>query len=314
MLVLSSLSISAEDFIYYKVKAGDTLSDILFELEIGPIYGKKGFQNLSARINNLPFNGDKIRIGDVLRFPATVSKRTIASDLSNIPSEKAPESKEHTEAKADKSFQHFIASFKLSRLNFDSDSNDFFQHSRLKTYSKPVPSLQLTHEIHWDEHFKILAFAEISSVGLYPDSQIKFEKTNFTRNNFGAGFGYSTNWSKTELRGGFYDEVFFAFTSPNSVTVDVISVPEIQLSHVQILKKNKTLDFSLGLNAKTILPQKSGSLEGKSGYGAGAQIFVGSKKRSLNLFYNMTQANAQANQTIISEIGIGYVIEGDFHD
>ena len=123
MIFLYSLAVWAEEFIYYEVQKGDTLSSILQKFDIGPIYGRTGFQKISANINNLLFHGDKIKVGEILRFPV------VNKSIENAP---APESEPVQDLSQ---YHHLSISPQVSRLDFTSDSDDIYQRSRLKTFS-----------------------------------------------------------------------------------------------------------------------------------------------------------------------------------
>ena len=74
------------------------------------------------------------------------------------------------------------------------------------------------------------------------------------------------------------------------------------------------MSFKIGLNGKAILPYHTQLIKGEMGYGAGLEFLVGSARKNLRFFLNHSQANASDNQTIASEIGLGFVIEGNFYD
>ena len=310
------MAVLADEFIYYEVQKGDTLSSILLKFDIGPIYGESGFQKISANINNLPLHGDKIKVGEILRFPAV--NKSIENSPAPVPlSESSPESESEfkSEPVQDLSqYHHLSISPQVSRLDFTSDSDDIYQRSRLKTFSKPVPALNLGYELHWDEKYKILAFTQLSRVSLYPDDVVVFKKQNFSRNNYGLGLGFKRPRSSTEIRAGYFDEVFFNFTSSTNIAIDVVSMPEVQFLHFQTIAERKKMNLQLGLNAKAILPAQTASVQSRAGYGAGMQFLIGTKTQKLIFFYSLSQAKSKANQTTVSEIGLGYVIEKDFHD
>lgn len=234
----------AKDVIYYEVKKGDTLSGIIYRLNLGPIYGKSGLQKLSSKINRLPLSGDKIKEGDVLQFPAPESKESIAEEKRSLASEDS----------ANDQYYRLILSPQISRLSFDSDSSDIYQRSRLKTFTKPVPAVNLGYELHWDEKLKFLVFAQFSRVSLYTDDVITYKKKSFSRTNLGMGVGYKRARSSTELRAGFFDEVFFRFSSPTLVAMDVVSLPEVELLHFQTIAERKKMNLQLGVSSKIILP------------------------------------------------------------
>lgn len=83
--ILMSFSLKAEEVVRYRVEKGDTLSGILFKLNIGPIYGDKGFRKLSAKMNGLSWNGNNLKIGDELVFPASLVNKPAEAPAVELP-------------------------------------------------------------------------------------------------------------------------------------------------------------------------------------------------------------------------------------
>ena len=76
LIFLITLSANAEDVIRYEVQKNDSLSKILYKLNIGPIYGPKGFQQLASEVNNLPVDGS-LKVGTVLVFPTRLVNKKV---------------------------------------------------------------------------------------------------------------------------------------------------------------------------------------------------------------------------------------------
>ncbi len=306
LAVLSSLQLRANDVVEYRVKKGDTLSDILFKLNIGPIYGPKGFQEFSVKTNKLKRRGDKIRVGDVLIFPVSPVDRVVSSEAPPAPSEAPPD---------DPSQHHsFLVSPQVSWINFLSESKDAFQHNDLKAYSRPVPGAHLQYGLQWDENWSFLFFSSFSKVSFYPDDVFTYNRSDVSRNNYGFGVSYRAGSTEWGSRLGFYDQLFFSLPSTSEIDVDVVALPEFHLSYRRAVKQYKKMSFKVGLNGKAILPYQTPKIKGELGYGGGLDFLVGSAHKNLRLFLNHSQANASDNKTTASEVGLGFVMEGNFDD
>ncbi len=309
ILVLISFSVSAEEVIRYRVKSGDSLSIILFKLNIGPIYGKKGFQKLSARKNNLKLKGDFIRVGDVLVFPAAAVNRIVASEETK--------NNESTETKNKEEIDQYHAlgfSPTVSWLKFSSDSRDQFQHNQVSLRAKPVVGVNLHYDLHWDAHWKFQVFGSLSRINFYPDKNLKFQSHSFSRNSYGLGAGYQNGASEFGLRAGFYDEFFFTLPSTTEIRTTVVALPEVLLSFHRKLLERKKLSLKWGVSVRYIMPYSTSQIHGDSGFGAGSEFLIGSKTKALRFFTNFIQANAHKNRTETFELGIGYAFQGDFYD
>ncbi len=300
---LSLLEAEASDFIKYRVKQNDTLSGILYQLNIGPIYGKKGYQESSVLKNGLPYNGNKLKIGDELLIPTTRVSRALA----------ARENAVQTSDDKDQ-YQSLVLSSSISRLDFASSSDDFFQHSDLKVSSRPVPGIGLNYNVHWDSNWIISAYGQLSQVSFYQSDVVKYESLKFTRKNFGLSLGYQTAASTWSLSAGYQDHFYFSFPTMLTVNTEVIALPETQLSFRTKLKEYKKMSIKMGIAAGAILPQNSSALKSRLGYSSGLEFLVGTKTSNLKFFVNRSQASAKANRTDTTEFGIGYVFEGVFYE
>lgn len=359
-LILTSFSLRAEDVVRYRVEKGDTLSGILFKLNIGPIYGPKGFRKLSANMNGLNWNGNNLKIGDELVFPASLVNKTPAEEIAPVveaapvvevsPTENeiappvandenpvppryefvevkdepqaviaTPVAQVVTPAPVEEESDHpqhhsFVVSPQVSILNLTSESADAFQHSDLDIYTRPIPGVQLQYNLHWDEHWSFLIYANLSRISFYPDDEVVYNRTAVSKN--GYGFGASLREGTSDWTGtlGLSDELFFSLPSTTQVKVQVVALPVIQISHRNSFKKKKKLSLKYGFNARAILPYETPEIKADLGYGGGLELLLGSARRNFRLFYNYAQANARDHETTSSEIGLGFIMEGHFYE
>lgn len=286
----------------YEVRPGDTLSSILYRLNIGPIYGPMGAQKTFTELNNLK-SGDKIKVGHKLIFP-----------LAHFPLKKAQVEPRSFASEAEDQFHSFSISPQISWAHFTSDSSDDFQHNDLKAYSKPIPSLHAQYELHWDAHWKILLFSSFSRVSFYPDDQVTYKKPDVSRNSFGMGLARGSKVSAWDLRLGFFDEIFFSFPSTTVINTTVVALPQISFSYLRTVLERKSMSAKLGGNIRGVLPYHTSSVQGNWGHGAGLEFLIGGEKKNLRLFYNFKQVTAKNNGTVSSELGIGFVMRGDFYE
>ncbi|HXH31277.1 MAG TPA: LysM peptidoglycan-binding domain-containing protein [Bacteriovoracaceae bacterium] len=375
ILTFLSLPVLGEDVIRYEVKKNDSLSKILLKLNIGPIYGEKGYQQLSSKVNNLPRSGDALKVGEVLVFPRSLVNRRAASDdvLPTIP-EPASEQKKLTETEgytppshhdftvpvdpvapaapveepveepkifeqkklievqgyvppshhdsaitevedssADQ-YHSLIFSPQVSWANFTSKSSDQYQDNKLKVFTKTIPGAHLQYRANWDRNWSATVFSFISRIGFYHDDQVRYKDSSVQRNNYGVGLEYKNEGSEWGARFGFFDKLFYTLPSSTQVDPQVVAMPEVLLSYKTNLKEYKKMVTKLALTGAVILPHDSPRIKGELGYGGEAALLVGTQKKYLKLFYTYEQVNAQNNKTLVSEFGLGFVIEGHFYE
>jgi hypothetical protein len=94
-LLIGALAANAEPESYqnYQVKKGDTLSQILYQLDLKPLYGRKGTINKTLNLNGneIKQGGNSIYVDQRILLPIKLEPREISSISTTTPPTKTPE-------------------------------------------------------------------------------------------------------------------------------------------------------------------------------------------------------------------------------
>ena len=341
------LNVSAGEF-FYTVKRGDTLSDILFDLNFVHVYGKFGELKktlkynyfISKRRGHKIFPGEKIkltlvneekkielaeqtsplpekfetRIVETPREPLVIvdsSKNTRSITQVSEP-EQAPFQEQPQE-------QYIFVRFapQVSWMKVLSTSSTPYQSSNISALSKASPGILGNFGVNVSDKFNVQAFAYLSQVNFYANENpnVQLSNKSFFRQAYGLGTEYKfSSDNRMSLRVGFFDEFFLTMNTTTTVDVEKAQIPELHwgLRHIISRYKNVTLDS--GIFGKFIVPYSSGMIDGNLGYGIGGDFLLLLKNKGLRLFYNYSDAKATNKSTRTLEVGWNLIFEGRFYE
>ena len=342
-----SLNAIAVEYESYKLKKGDVISEILFEKDFTPLYGKNGYVKKVVHLNanKVKQNGNLVIEGDILLIPMRPVERKMASEnvdvlpplvpldinptissqevtspsapvATQVPAlEKTPViSSEGVEEKKDQ-YAYFRVMPQVSWMKVNATSTNTSRQSEINALSKASPGLLMFYGIKYDERFKFSLFAYLSQVNFYSDTTYDFKNRSFFRTAFGGGLDYEANSTQSfGARAGFFDEFFLSSPSVNVLQAKTVQIPEVHLSYRKKFMEYKKASVSYAILGKAILPYSTPEVKGKFGYGLGADLLLGLKGKSIRLFYNYSQAKATGQSTTTNEIGWNAIFETHFFE
>jgi hypothetical protein len=201
----------------------------------------------------------------------------------------------------------------VSWMKIVSEATSKYTTSDISALSKANPGLLVNYGMTWDESTKIYGFGYVSQVNLYSDEQYNIVKKSFLRKAFGVGFEYNISSNKTiGARAGFFDEFFLTMPSAKNIDVEIAQIPEFNVSYRHKFLERKKMSLSYAILGKLIVPYSSANVQGKLGYGVGADLMIGFDKKAIRVFYNASQAKADGKSTNAYEIGWNFVFETRF--
>jgi hypothetical protein len=300
--------------INYKVKPGDTLSSILFDHNLGPLYGKNGLVKSTYKLNKIKKAGDLIHIGAIIKLPVE-DEVAISTPTPPILPQTVPQLAQESRAPSDEfPYSHFVYSPHISFLKADSTNDIKFGGSTVSTYSKSGFGIDLAWHVFYDDRFSYSGFASLNYFSFYNDPSYTLNKLNSTPLHFGVGgcFEYSPELkfsSSIFLR----EIIFLDALTPLAINLESIAVPEIKLGIEKTLFTKKRLSGTVNAHINGILPASRGSYTSKMGYGAGAGFEMIHKNKSLFLNYNLRslQISDIKNKENLIVIGMNFYGDND---
>jgi hypothetical protein len=322
--VIFSLKVSAGEYIYV-VKKGETLSSILFDQNLEPIYGKKGNLKKILKLNLIVNDGNKIFPGKIIKL-FTVKSENKIFEVKATPKENEirvgtapasiPESElliPTTNLKTDFDHEQYIFirfAPQISWMKVSSKSTNEFQKSSINTLSKASPGLIGNYGINISEKYNIQAFTYLSQVNFYQVENYQLSKNSFLRQAYGLGSDYHLDpINRFSFKIGFFDE-FFLTTNDKMINVETAQIPEAHWGYRRILGQYKNVTLDSGLFGKFIIPYNSATINGQFGYGLGGDLLLMFKNKGLRFFYNYSNAEAKNKTTKTLELGWNIVFEG----
>ncbi|MGZ3790263.1 MAG: hypothetical protein ACXVLQ_17150 [Bacteriovorax sp.] len=294
------------DTVSYKVKKGDTLSRVLRHHGIRPLYGESGFIKLTIKLNEgkIRKNGNFVRIGEIIQLQLSKESDKKVATISPTQQETALEKKAEIEIKSDiiadeeiKRFRapsdefpysRFVYSPHLAFLRVDSTNDVKFGGSSVTALSKRGVGLDLAWHIFYDDRFSFFGFGSLDYFSFYNDPNYSLNNSSITHLHFGAGG--SLNHSpdlKFTSRASLREVSFLDIRSPTTVSLESISVPEIEMGFEKTVFIKKQLKGIWGAHLSGLLPSSRGSYKSKWGHGLGSSFEVIHQEKALFLDYDL---------------------------
>lgn len=277
-LMLSVCAVAGSHEVHI-VKKGETLSAILLNKKLKPIYGDNGSINSTLSLNPSlqKRKGNKILPGQKILIP---TEEPIMSSVEEV-SIKVEETKNFTPVVVETRttgpewpVSSVRAGLGLEYLRFDTTDNQTKKSAQLLSEASPIASLRWT--IHWSEksHFYFDGSYQRYSIKK-ADSEIDFVNRSGGLVSFGAGAGRKFGedlWVNLNLHFG--QDLFFFSPSATSLKTERLMIASPSLSaKYPLLKKSR---FSLGLEGEygMLLQNKSDEIKAKNGSFFEAAVYV----------------------------------------
>jgi hypothetical protein len=314
----------------YKIKEGDTLSGVLFQSNLGPLYGKNGFVNKTISLNKSMIKGDGsfIRIGDTIQIPDgeegfihSITKSVeVAKPITTQTQNEVVEQAQINEKKSlpelslpaslhrypsdEYPYSYFKFSPYFSFLKIDSTNRTNLGGSEVILLSNKGVGVDGSWNIAYDEKRTYFGFASVEYFSLYTDPNYTFNHSSITRFHFGVGASFQCFpdfelTTKASLRNiGFLD-----VTNPQTINVASIITPELEVGMKKKVAAKKSFEANIGGHISGLLPSSVGSFHSKFGFGAGALVELKHKDKSMELTYDYRSLkinNVKNNESTIA--------------
>lgn len=280
-----SLNALAEDF--YTVRPGETLSDILFAKEIGPIYGKYGnlqkMLALNPKLKNT--NGDKLIPGMKIRLvdykaveidynlpvaenenllPA-ISARSVASDTAIH--DPTPE-KKNEEISEFQQYSFFKLSPDFSWVAINSVNDVNLGGTDVSNITSPGFGAKGEWRIVIYPETSLYVFSSLNLIKFYEDSAYSLTSTRFNRTSFGIGGEYGLSESlniATDFQVN--QNYFLEVVNPTNIQIRTLTQMELKTQFSKGLFKIGRVKSDLGLGGMILFPTTRNDYKAKLGYG-----------------------------------------------
>jgi hypothetical protein len=302
---------SASAFTYI-AKKGDTLSDVLYENDYKPIYGRGGALEQTLKINpdikyekgNKIFPGTRIVLSGnivhgnyVLRSAGknSVVESIVEKNEPVIIPEAAPVV-DHVREVSDIFDQIFFwqLSPSVSWKELTAKDSNINQNSNATALSDMSYGATIVYGMRFNPDMDIYSKLFLEAVNFSSDNSINIVKKNIMTSSLGVGFFYKKKW---QFEAGMGDELFL--TSPNATSVEI---KKVSMPHFKSAYKNEFYQFQeasllYALSGKILLPRSAPGIDPKLSYGAGAGIEAKLRNQSFYLGYEKTILKASGNST-----------------
>lgn len=316
-LLMNSI-VLGDDEIVHIVQKGETVSGILFNKNIGPIYGRKGalraiFQlnpHLKSREDGKVYPGDvvlikhrSVQISFVSKVESPgkdclqkVSFQEQVHFTKEDVGEKVKENPSRTIASEDSFEQNAYWSFVPSVYwqTLDAVHENIYRRSELHSYSTNNYAFSLLFGRHLSANldFYTRASLNLSNFQMGEGEQVVSKK--YTTSSFYVG---AELYKKYQFELGMEEKMYLV--SSNYATADIkkLKVPKFSVGYEADLYQYNKAVFLAGFNAKGYLPKKSSSIKAKTGYGAGAELKMQYSKQEISIGIDQDFLKARGNST-----------------
>lgn len=319
-IVIVSMNISRANDYTYIVKKDDTLTSILYEHNLKPIYGKKGTLAETLRLNpTLKLNGNENKILPNMKIilvnnaipDQQINKHTeVETNLelsvdnsNNVPVIEQTPGDRHP---SDDFIQSFYWSLtpSLSWKNLSSTDDNAFRSSKIDALSNTNYGIGFSYGMHFEEDLDVYSRLAVESVRFIEDSAIKLEKKDFLASRFNVGIAYKKNWY---LEIGMNDEFYLTSPAASLVEVKKVSLPEFKLGFQKDFYQYRNAKLAYLLSGTSILPRSTPGFESKFSYGLGVGLEAKLKNQSFVLGYDLKFLKASSNSTDNHSIYWNYI-------
>lgn len=317
---LESLDSAHAAVVTYQVKKGDTLSKILKDHGLKPLHGKKGFINLTTKLNEnkIKENGNFVLIGEMIVLPVKeVFEESIT--IKETPSDSSSEIETKTRSESrplgeELPYSHFIYSPHLSFLRIDATNDVNLGGSNVTALSERGFGIDLEWHVFYNERISFFGFGSLEHFSFYKDPNYSFNNSTITRLHYGVG-GKLQYLPELKITSSISirEVSFLNIMTPVSINLESIPVAEIVTGFEKTMFTKSQLTGVFGAHVSGVLPGRRGSYKSNLGFGIGAMTVVTHKTKSLYLTYNLRslQVNEIKDKESLIVLGMSFLGEND---
>lgn len=287
-LTLVSLSAFPATYQEYVVSEGDTLSGILFNHQIGPLYGPRGKIQEVLKINKIKKAGDKILSGQKILIPVLF----FSSEEKALP------------IKQKESRLYFQVNFKPTYFRIDSKDKVTGDSASILSELSP----EIGASLYFDLDRKNLFRFTVSSLfySLQKDESILLKNQKGNRTSLSAE--YLRNFgSFTSLLGLSMKEELFPFSkTPGELSLEKKVIPHFSAGIIYpFIEKNST-SISGEIGGDYLLSQKNNAYNISSGTRFWSGLKFSHYNHDLGLFFNLSNQQTSIATKKEQQVGLSY--------
>ena len=278
---LVSLPLAAEETIHYVVQKNNYLSNILYSLNLKPIYGKQGYLQEVLKLNpgKIKKKGDLVLEGTEIILPVrTIGKQLASSSVQeNIP-EPIPEiikeekkvEKVEAPIPGDSFFQqhsYYRLAPRFVKVGIESDDDVHFGGTKVTNTTESGVGVRGDWRIAIEPQTSLYIFSSIDFINFYKDSNFSLTDTDYRRFSFGVGGEYGlSEVSRVESNLKVNQNYFLQVLSPTNVQMHAISQVELDATYIRNIFTIGKVSSELGVGGMAILPSQD-QFKSDLGYG-----------------------------------------------
>ena len=307
----------------YVVQQGDWLARIARRVYGKPVFGANGsLERLLSQNENLKSHVDVILVGEIIQFGAQSTAAPLASVAVQAPApeaqapvptapikERAPASVEVV----DEQQSHFFFGPRFGYNRLDAEDKVTGGQATLGSalsYGAELQWIQ-TWSNNWSSAISV-GFDQLTE----QSANLTIERPTFTKTELSASLAYHfSDCTSASLQASATASPFIRAATSQSVTVETVNVPSIQLGLEHDFVRGRLLTFGLGVNGgyRLATSQSGLSVDAGSNFGANASISQTNGRFPLkaNLFFS--QLNQGTSRTTQKETVLGLSL-GAFFD
>lgn len=306
------------DSVYYRVQAGETLSQILFRCQVGPLYGSKGYVAKIANSFSMKVGrgGNLIKAGDVLLIPCLEAETASKPESGRRPAQVAPPLIERPVAKPTESSADAFSPFGQLSVNAGAsylslDGRDPRDGTHAQLLSGLSPRVELGWRQNWNERFQSRLSIGIQSLSLEPDEAgAVIKNAALTTSGFGVAARYRHTPRLTLTASAEIAQTLF-YRALTTTVLEVNQVPLLKLSPGASWEAAKSGPFSLSLFGDAAYWSSSSyggyAIRGGLGYAIGlvlSQELKGNGSLSCRMKYDQRRQDTSIVEISQREVGV----------
>ena len=298
-------------------KLGDTISGILFALNLKPIYGKRGLLKETLQLNPQVKNrlDYKIFPGERIKIPLVVEEKNnsflLNSNETKALSEGSPASvypAPDMRVPIDDFKQGFSWKIapSLSWKALTSKDENIFRQSNIQVLSQTNYAAAITYEMHFEENLDFYSRVFLESVSFQSDNSISLVRNNFLSTSFAFGGFFEKKYG---LELGMDNQFFLTSSASKSIEIKKVTLPKVNFGYSKVLYQNRQSLVRAIFSGRAFLPRSSSELQTKLGFGAGAEFQFKLLNQSFGICYDYNVLKSQSNTTNSQNISWKYLWE-----